>query len=120
MTKSEQPELQTLFSLLWGHLMMQKRFHHAAMTSFLAHVVGRETGDPELERGALSQVYKAIDELRETSRASSTSSKPPEALCSFCGRGEPEVRLVAGANAFICDSCAKTVAEVFEGHPPVS
>jgi len=33
------------------------------------------------------------------------------------GRREPEVRLVAGARAFICDSCIATLDETFSASP---
>ncbi|MCF7849634.1 MAG: ATP-dependent Clp protease ATP-binding subunit ClpX [Kiritimatiellales bacterium] len=34
--------------------------------------------------------------------------KKPTPVCSFCGKGEPEVnRLIAGPGAFICDECVE-------------
>jgi ATP-dependent Clp protease ATP-binding subunit ClpX len=44
-----------------------------------------------------------------TTRASK-STEATKVRCSFCGKGQHEVRkLVAGPRAFICDECAELV-----------
>ena len=38
-----------------------------------------------------------------------------ELRCSFCGKGDDEVRkLVAGPNVFICDDCVEIAADIIE------
>lgn len=39
----------------------------------------------------------------------------PKKVCSFCGRGEAEVKLlITGINGFICEDCAKQAYEIVE------
>ena len=43
-----------------------------------------------------------------------------EAACSFCGKSQSEVgRLIAGANAFICDECVAMCSDII-GRPAKS
>jgi hypothetical protein len=40
--------------------------------------------------------------------------KPPPAHCSFCGKTQDQVNLIAGPNAvFICDECADLSVKIF-------
>ena len=50
---------------------------------------------------------------------SNTAPLPPrrEVACSFCGETEPDVRIMAGARAFICDKCARLIAKFFDENP---
>jgi ATP-dependent protease Clp ATPase subunit len=41
--------------------------------------------------------------------------------CSFCRRSNKDVaKLVAGANGYICDSCAHEAVRIIETTPPVA
>jgi hypothetical protein len=41
-------------------------------------------------------------------------AKPPPAHCSFCGKAQDQVNLIAGPNAvFICDECADLSVKTF-------
>jgi ATP-dependent Clp protease ATP-binding subunit ClpX len=41
----------------------------------------------------------------------------PTLYCSFCGKGEHEVRvLVSGPTVFICDECVDKCVTVIEAH----
>jgi hypothetical protein len=106
-------ELPRLSSMVWGELMKQQRFQSAALVTLLAYLLSREQFDEELAAGWLPLMLKAVDELRGESKAAD-DDKP---AFSFCGRGEPEVRLGAGAGVFICDSCVATFCEIFETKP---
>lgn len=77
--------------------------------------------DAELEfQAAQRAVREAVNDLRQMQgrvpiphHDGGPSTKPEPPLCSFCGKGSNQVRkLVAGANAFICDECTILVAEV--------
>jgi hypothetical protein len=77
--------------------------------------------DAELEFKAAQRALRdAINDLRQMQgrvpiplHEGDSSIQPVPPLCSFCGRGTNQVRkLVAGANAFICDECTIFVAEV--------
>jgi ClpX C4-type zinc finger len=106
-------DLPRLIGLVWGELMKQQRFQSAALVTLLAYLLSREQEDEELAAGWQPLLLKAIDELRAKPKAAG-ADKP---ACSFCGRAEPEVRLGAGAGAFICDGCVATFSEVFGTKP---
>ena len=39
----------------------------------------------------------------------------PKKTCSFCGRGEKDVRLlITGLNGFICEDCAVSAYQIVE------
>ena len=77
--------------------------------------------DTELEFDSAQRALRdAINDLRQMQgrvpipyRDCDPSIEPTPPLCSFCGKGTNQVRkLVAGANAFICDECTIFVAEI--------
>jgi hypothetical protein len=111
MADGERIELPRLILTLWGRLMMEKRFHAAAMAGLLGHLVSHETGDKDLEAGATDWITKAMDELRAERSGDQAAKGQP--ACSFCGRSEPEVRLAAGPGVFICDSCVGSLNQLF-------
>ena len=42
------------------------------------------------------------------------NAKPPPTYCSFCGKSQKQVNLLAGPNAvFICDECTDLSLKVF-------
>lgn len=95
---------------VWGKLMMQKQFNNALLTGVLGYLVSLESDDTELKVGATSWISKTMEELQGGGPGNTPASGP---ACSFCGRGEPEVRLAAGAKAFVCDSCVGALSKVF-------
>ena len=110
MIENQSLRLDQLLSLTWGKLMMQKHYQAAAALATLGYFLGRETQDEVLQRTSNSILLKATDEMRSTE---ATKIGDPTPSCSFCGRVEPEVRLGAGPNAFICDSCVETFHDIF-------
>jgi hypothetical protein len=48
---------------VWGKLMMEKRFHSAAQTAFLARLIALETNDTELQTGAASWLLETLREI---------------------------------------------------------
>ena len=39
----------------------------------------------------------------------------PKKVCSFCGRGETEVKLlITGINGYICEDCAKQAYDIVQ------
>lgn len=117
MTDEAPIPLPRLIGLVWGRLMMQERYQSAAFVALLAYFLSREEHDDELESGSMPLLLKAIDELRGAQDERPGSSSAELLACSFCGRGEPEVRLAAGARAFICDACVSTLSETFSADP---
>lgn len=117
MTDSPRPDLPRLLVSVWGELMMQKRFQSAALVALLGYFLSREQANEELETGSMPLMFKAVEELRDELHPHAKSAADEQPACSFCGRGEPEVRLAAGARAFICDACVATLTEVFGTKP---
>jgi len=108
-------ELPRLIAMAWGERMKQQRFQSAALVALLGYLLSREQANEELEAGWMPLMLTAVDELRgEPHQQAAGDDKP---ACSFCGRGEPEVRLAAGARAFICDACVSTFSDVFGTKP---
>jgi hypothetical protein len=104
-------QLEQLLSLTWGELMMQKRFAGAAGIAILSYFLAQEEKDEDRRRLSLSILLKSIEELKLEQPQIETEKRDPS--CSFCGRSEPEVRLAAGPDAFICDGCVSTLNEIF-------
>jgi hypothetical protein len=92
--------------------MNEGRFHDALVLAFAAYLAFRQENDPKqlFVQAALVWIEVAVMELQKASGAKpATAAEEPQ--CSFCGQKPPNVRLVAGASAFICDSCVTTAGE---------
>src|SRR5713101_2668130 len=99
-------------SLEWENALNEKRPRDVILSGVVAYILFREKGDQTLQHATLTCVRKAIDDLLRED-AAGEHPHTPQNLCSFCGRGEPAVRLAAGARGFICDSCVATLSEFF-------
>jgi hypothetical protein len=102
-------------ALAWGHLITKKHFDSALFTGIVGYLVALENKDPDLKAGAMSWIETAIRERQDAE--GDRKRERPVLECSFCGQREPEVRLVAGAKAFICDGCVKMCTEIFATEP---
>lgn len=116
-----EPSFDPLFenlSLTWETALKEKRPRDVIDSGILAYHFFRDKGDFTCEHASLAVVRTAIDDILANVFPDRKTNKTQPA-CSFCGRGEPQVRLVAGANGFICDACVSLVSEVFkETQPP--
>jgi hypothetical protein len=63
MADEDIPNVEKLITLLWGRLMLEKRYSSAASVALLGYRLGEEKQDEELKAGALSLITKAMDEL---------------------------------------------------------
>jgi ClpX C4-type zinc finger len=113
MTELPPIDVGRYLACVWGKLMMQKQFNNALLTGFLGHLVALETQDAELKSGAATWIEKTMQEFTEAQNDKARHAPESSHTCSFCGRGESEVRLAAGAKAFICNSCVTTLNEFF-------
>ena len=114
MTDDQPMQLDQLLALTWGKLMMQKQYPAAASVAILSYFLAREGQDENRRRGSLSILFKSIEELRSAEGGGETGPGKLSASCSFCGRCEPEVKLAAGVDSFICNSCVETFHDLFE------
>lgn len=116
-----EPHLDPLFENLsrtWETALKEKRPRDVIVSGILGYLFFRDKADFACEHASLLTVRTAIDDILANAFPDRKTNKTQPAY-SFCGRGEPQVRLVAGANVFICDSCVSLVGEVFkETQPP--
>jgi hypothetical protein len=118
MTNLQVKELfQSLTSILELGLN-EKRQHDVLMSGVLAYLFFHAKNEATFETASLMYVRKAVDDLLtglipEQQNAPNGNGLTESSLpaCSFCGRKEPEVRLVAGAGGFICNDCVKIASE---------
>ena len=105
-------ELTRSLILLWGRLSMEGRVDAVMSLSLLAYYLARDARDEKLQELARSWLSIASEDwLKGSPKPKPGSEAPPS--CSFCGKREPEVRLAAGAKAFICDSCVQMLSRTF-------
>ncbi len=98
---------------IWGKLMTQKQYNSAMFAGFLGYVISLETKDAEMKSEAIALIRKSAEEILQPDSDKESRKEDPSPSCSFCGREEPEVRLVAGAGAVVCDSCVARLAKFF-------
>lgn len=110
---TEQPiDLKQALGLVWGKLMMERSYQNALMAALLGHVIAQEKGDDGLKNNSLGMITKAAEELKAQAEPQPHTVAAAPA-CAFCGKAQPEVRLAAGPNVFICDGCVATLSEAF-------
>lgn len=103
-----------LIRLLWAKLMMLRRFDAAASVAALSLMLSRQSGSEnhEFREDGLHLGRKALDEL--AGEGDPNLPVDDSKCCSFCGKSPPEVRLVQGPKAAICNECVNSISEVFE------
>ena len=109
MPDEERPGLPTLITAVWGRLMMEKEYRGAALAALLGHFVAHDECNKEAQRTWSSFLFEAVKDIQSEQRDAQAIPS-----CSFCGRREPDVRLAAGADAFICDDCVNNLAKFFK------
>jgi len=115
MTGNDGPSPDRLFQDLttaWETALEEKRQREVILGGFAAYCYFHELNEKTFETASLIYVQKAIAELLEDVLPRQHLDRS-QRNCSFCGRTEPQVRLAAGANGFICDSCVKALGNVF-------
>lgn len=97
----------------WEAALKDKRPQDVILSGVLAYLFFQEASDQNRKMASLIYLREAIDDLLADAkgRKAPIATKPQ---CAFCGRGEPEVRLAAGPDQFICDSCVRNLGRVFK------
>jgi hypothetical protein len=106
----ESEKLFEIASDIWQSRMTEGNFHDAILVGMSTYILLRMQNDEKLSPGALNLVHVAIE---TTDRTSGKQGLSDDMSCSFCGRREPEIKLAAGPNAFICNMCVEALAGVF-------
>jgi len=97
----------------WETALRGNRQREVILGGIAAYCYFHELNEKNFETASLIYVRQAIDELLRAVLPQQQAGHAPHS-CSFCGGTEPQVRLAAGANGFICDSCVRTLGEVFK------
>ncbi|MGH6838946.1 MAG: ClpX C4-type zinc finger protein [Methylocella sp.] len=107
---------QLIFEFLQNHVlpaMRAGRHDEVLRNALLAYLMCAS----DFDRARLSALV-LLDAASKALRLHLTKdNEPPRQVkeeCSFCGLRPPEVTLGAGPNAFICNRCVSTFAEVFQ------
>ena len=106
--------LSDILAKEWRELASQRDFAKLIDVAIASKIMLSQLPDSE------GPVEAALLALHHSIEMVVFDGKPPKATCvedptcSFCGRKPPEVRLGAGPNAFICNECVATFAEVFK------
>jgi ClpX C4-type zinc finger protein len=112
MTEPGAPNPVATFETLapaWQRAMTEKRYHDAITTAFVGYAAERQRDKAGDALEFLAFVEAAIHALGESIRDERLQRSRAEVLCSFCGKGRPEVEVVAGPGVHICVPCAQTV-----------
>jgi hypothetical protein len=109
----QESDLTELLIVLSGKLIAEGRFEAAMSLSLLSHHLAIDMENEDLKSMARTWLSMAFEGWNEETKDVSAVRASETPSCSFCGRREPEVRLAAGAKAFICDSCVKLLTGVF-------
>ena len=114
MANFDHPPLYAKIAVLHALLIAEKHFVGAISLGVIAHNIARETKDQMLEDLSHAWMSTGLSIWKGDDSHQQGDSAEREPACSFCGRKPPEIRLAAGAKAFICDSCVLTLGEAFD------
>jgi len=109
---TESMDVDNLVSALWIRLIKHKQFPEAILASLLEYSIARDLENEESKDRAVWKMVTAANELQKQLRGEDTPVGAKAMACSFCSKTEPEVRLVAGPNVFICNECVVLVTEI--------
>jgi hypothetical protein len=91
----------------------EKRYREALLLAINAYHVSRDIGDQALETMSLAYMTKAVGHVGDVRREKAVALTKAHQQCSFCGQDKSAVRLMAGAEANICEECAARVHRFF-------
>lgn len=113
---SEENEKDSLNILMaqWAQAIESKNHHEALLFAISCYLLSRERKDAKAEIIALGAIDSAYKRIYEPLMEKRREKRKQEISCSFCGRSEPEVKLAAGPNAFICNACVNDLYSVFQ------
>jgi hypothetical protein len=113
MSELRDSDIFASLSSAWETAINEKRQRDVILSGLAAYHLFHEKNDSARESATLLYVRQAIDDLLKD-RFGERQIPSAQRACSFCACSEPEVRLAAGANVFICDVCVSTLSEVFK------
>jgi NADH pyrophosphatase NudC (nudix superfamily) len=93
--------------------LKKKRYREALLLAINAYHASRDVEDQSLETMSLAYMAKAIEHVDDARRDKAVALTKAQQRCSFCGKDRSAVRLMAGAEANICEECAARVYRFF-------
>lgn len=93
--------------------LAEKRYREALQLAINAYHVSKDVEDQSLETMSLAYMAKAIEHVDDIRRHRAVALAKAQQRCSFCGKKRSTVRLMAGAEANICEECAARVHRFF-------
>ncbi len=108
---------QELFEFLarqWEKATLERRFDDAVQQSVSAFLLFRSLRDPSLAMAALAWLSRSITDLFADTKSQELKLSTSSLSCSFCGKAPPQVQVVAGASAAICDACVALIGQQFQ------
>lgn len=96
---------------MWAQKAEGREHHDALMYAFLGYLMSRGAQDEEAAMGFIGPIEAACFEILEPLLEKRKAQMKDETMCGFCHRREPEVKLAAGPDAFICNACVKMLHE---------
>lgn len=109
-------ELKTLMGTvaeICARAIVEKNYSESILVGTLGYTLFHRAEHTTFAHAALGFVSDAIAFVTDSPDQQLSRALIEEPSCSFCGRRRPEVKLAAGAKAFICDSCVALLAGVF-------
>ncbi|MDQ7247296.1 ClpX C4-type zinc finger protein [Dongia sedimenti] len=106
MTDSKSDELQ-MFAESWQRAINAKDWDSAVLTGISAYLYFSSKGEKRLKEGSVGLITSAF-ELQHRREGSASEKR-----CSFCNKDDSQVRLGAGASAYICEECVQMFSGIF-------
>ena len=98
---------------------MQQENHADALDfAIKGYLVAKDIGEDAHKLAFLGLIRLAVEELVGGPIRKAKSQADQKHICSFCGRNEMEVKLMIGALATICESCADEIHNNFRKQKP--
>lgn len=107
MTKADSLELRS-FSEPWQLAINQKEWDNAISLGISGYHYFNSRKIERSKQAALGLIHAAFEIQNRIE-----DPKQERNSCSFCGKTETEVRLGAGASAFICEECVQMFSRIF-------
>jgi predicted SprT family Zn-dependent metalloprotease len=105
MDEKQASELFNILRSLWVDASRREDWHFIIVTGLFAYNVFVSADRTEDANITIDLMLPAIDSLREKHATELARNSTANMTCSFCGKAPPNVRLGAGASAYICNEC---------------
>jgi hypothetical protein len=97
----------------WNTAVKQGNYPEALDSAIKGYLIAKEIGDDTHEKVFLGFLSSAVHELIDKPLEQLRHEASQGIRCSFCGREEKEVKLVAGPGVTICQGCNDSIHDIF-------